>query len=56
MGKPDEILNFDDISANVVWVAGLDGLLSSSVSNNAQGISNGINQAFTQSPYIQSNQ
>ena len=56
MGKPDEILNFDDITANVAWVAGLDGLLSSNVSNNAQSISNGINQAFTQSPYIQSNQ
>ena len=57
MGDPGAINNYeDDITAGVVWVAGLDGLLSSNVNNNAAAVTNGINQAFTQSPYIQSNQ
>ena len=57
MGIPGEIINYeDDNTANVAWVAGLDGLLSSSVNNNQAGVTKGINQAFEQSPYIQSNQ
>jgi hypothetical protein len=57
MGDPADFLNFnEDIEANVAWLGALDGLLSSSTSTNVQGVTNGINQAFTQSPYIQSNQ
>jgi hypothetical protein len=57
MGDPEDFLNFnEDIEANVAWLGALDGLLSSSTSTNVQGVTNGINQAFTQSPYIQSNQ
>jgi len=57
MGDPQmEIDPEDDIIANIVWVAGLDGLLSSNINNNVNGVTKGINQAFEQSPYIQSNQ
>lgn len=57
MGDPDDIINYeDDNSANVAWVAGLDGLLSGNVNNNIAAVTNGINQAFKQSPYVQSNQ
>ena len=57
MGDPDDFLNFgEDIEADVAWFGALDGLLSSSSTTNAQSITNGINQAFAQSPYIQSNQ
>ena len=54
MGDPDKII--EDEFVELSWVAFMDGLLSSSVDNNQQGVENGINQAFTQSPYIQSNQ
>jgi len=53
MGDPDVTILEDDV--HVAWVGALDGILSSSESSNTQGITNGINQAFTQSPYIQSN-
>jgi len=57
MGDPNDTEEIDGITtAKVVWVAGLDGLLSSSVSNNQEGVRRGIDQAYTQSPYIQSNQ
>jgi hypothetical protein len=57
MGDPEEFLNFnEDIKADVAWIGALDGLLSSSSATNVQGVTNGINQAFAQSPYIQSNQ
>jgi len=57
MGDPQmEIDPEDDIIANIVWVAGLDGLLSSNINNNVNGVTKGINQAFEQSQYIQSNQ
>jgi hypothetical protein len=57
MGDPENFLNFEeDIEANVAWIGALDGLLSSSETSNIQGVTNGINQAFAQSPYIQSNQ
>jgi len=57
MGDPEEFLNFEeDIEADVAWIGALDGLLSSSTSTNVQSVTNGINQAFIQSPYIQSNQ
>ena len=56
MGDPENFVNFgEDIEANVAWIGALDGLLSSSSTSNAQSITNGINQAFDQSPYIQSN-
>lgn len=57
MGDPEDFLNFnEDIEADVAWIGALDGLLSSSSATNVQGVTNGINQAFAQSPYIQSNQ
>ena len=37
------------------WVSAFNGLVSSSANNNAARISAGIDQAFSQSPYIQSN-
>lgn len=37
------------------WVSTFNGLVSSSEQNNAARIESSINQAFTQSPYIQSN-
>jgi len=54
MGDPDE--KEDDTTVKVTWVGGLDGLISSNVNTNQEGVRRGIDQAFTQSPYIQSNQ
>ena len=56
MGDPEENVLDIGVEASLNWIAGLDGLLSSSVNTNIQGVTNGINQAFDQSPYIQSNQ
>ena len=56
LGDPVENLLDDGVDASPAWIAGLDGLLSSNVNNNIQGITNGINQAFEQSPYLESNQ
>ena len=53
MGDPDSVV---DDEVKVVWLAALDGLLSSNVNTNDTMVRNGINQAFLQSPYIQSNQ
>jgi hypothetical protein len=39
----------------VVWFGGLDGLLSSSTDANETRVRQGIDQAFDQSPYLQSN-
>ena len=39
----------------VHWVAAFNGLISSNESNNAARIDAGIDQAFKQSPYVQSN-
>jgi hypothetical protein len=43
----------DDVK--IVWFGGLDGLLSSSTANNEASVKRGIDQAFDQSPYLQSN-
>lgn len=56
MGVPDGVIDFVDDDADLAWLGALDGLLSSSVNNNQAGVTKGINQAFEQSPYIQSNQ
>ena len=45
----------DEDNQPVHWVATFNGLVSSSKENNAARIKSSINQAFTQSPYIQSN-
>ena len=37
---------------NIVWTAGVDGLLSSSSASNAEFVSKSIEQAFIQSPYL----
>ena len=37
---------------NMVWTAGVDGLLSSSSASNQQFVSQSIEQAFIQSPYL----
>ncbi len=37
---------------NIVWSAGVDGLLSSSSASNQQFVSQSIEQAFIQSPYL----
>ena len=55
LGKPDGVIDLADDDANVAWFAALDGLMSSNVNNNQAGIQRGINQAFEQSPYLQSN-
>jgi len=39
----------------IVWFGALDGLLSSSTATNQSRVTDGINQAFDQSPYLQSN-
>jgi hypothetical protein len=52
----DEIVEDGEIKLPIKWFAGLDGLLSSTTSTNAQRVQAGINQAFNQSPYLQSNQ
>lgn len=39
----------------IVWFGGLDGLLSSSTASNESRVKQGIDQAFDQSPYLQSN-
>jgi hypothetical protein len=46
----------EDDDVKIVWFGGLDGLLSSVTSNNETAVINGIDQAFDQSPYLQSNQ
>lgn len=56
LGDPVENIIDDGVDASPAWIAGLDGLLSSSVNNNIQGVTNGINQAFEQSTYLESNQ
>lgn len=49
MVDPD--LSLDDPNRDALWIAGINGLLSSS-SNTASRIDRGINQAFEQSPYL----
>lgn len=56
LGDPVENILDDEVEASLSWIAGLDGLLSSNVNNNIQGVTYGINQAFEQSPYLESNQ
>lgn len=56
LGDPVESILDDGVEASLAWIAGLDGLLSSSVDTNLQGVTNGINQAFEQSLYLESNQ
>lgn len=56
LGRPDGVVDFEDDEVILVWLAGLDGLMSSNVNNNQAGVTKGINQAFEQSPYLKSNQ
>ena len=56
LGDPEIKDDDDNTKVKVAWFAGLDGLLSKNVNNNQEGIRRGINQAFEQSPYLQSNQ
>ena len=37
---------------NIVWTAGVDGLLTNSSASNADFVSKSIEQAFAQSPYL----
>ena len=55
LGDPVENLLDDGVEASPAWIAALDGLLSGSVNNNFQGVTNGINKDFEQSPYLESN-
>jgi len=54
MFDPD---NVDDEGETIIveWLGAINGLLGSSVSSTQDRIKTSINQAFTQSPYIQSN-
>ena len=55
MGKLGGVIDFEEDEANLHWIAGLDGLMSSNVNNNQAAVERGINQAFEQSPYFKSN-
>ena len=52
--KPDEAVKDDagELNAPVIWVAGVWGSLSDNESYNLDRISDGIDQAFDQSPYL----
>lgn len=52
----DEIVEDGETKPALKWFAAMDGLLSSSTDANQQRIISGIEQAFDQSPYLQSNQ
>jgi hypothetical protein len=54
MADPDATDNPED-KVKIVWFGALDGLLSSSTSSNESRVIQGIDQAFDQSPYLQSN-
>ena len=49
--------NIDSIreEINAVWTAAVNGVLQSDVKNQAQRLTDGINQAFAQSPYLKLN-
>jgi hypothetical protein len=53
--KPDEATADDegDMHAPVIWTAGIWGELSDSAPNNLERMSNDIDQAFEQSPYLE---
>ncbi|MBS0001422.1 MAG: DUF4136 domain-containing protein [Cyclobacteriaceae bacterium] len=56
LADPDDRTENDGVEElPVKWFAGMDGILSSSTSANESRITYGINQAFDQSPYLQSN-
>ena len=48
-------LNIEQQLINIVWTAGIDGLLRSSSSSNQQFVRQNIEQAFNQSPYLNAN-
>ncbi len=54
MADPNAMDDPED-KVKIVWFGGLDGLLSSSTSTNETRVRQGIDQAFDQSPYLQSN-
>ena len=56
LADPDDgIQNNGTEQLPIKWFAGLDGILSSSTEANESRITYGINQAFDQSPYLESN-
>lgn len=56
LGDPDDVEEEDgETYVKIKWLGALDGLLSSYESTNEANIRNGIDQAFVQSPYLQSN-
>jgi hypothetical protein len=55
-----DMIDYEDIDSireelKVVWTAAVNGVLQSNVKNQAQRTKDGIDQAFTQSPYLQVN-
>jgi len=51
-----ENIDEDDETVYVEWTGGLNGVLGSSTPNTKTRITNGIDQAFRQSPYLNGNQ